>query len=188
VFARPLMRIFGPDFEAGWPILIIGTLGQLVNCGVGSVGYLLLMSGNEKRLIKVQAVMAAVMVVLSAALVPIWGIVGAAVAAAITNVGMNAWNLLQVRLALGLSPYNRSYFHVLPPAAAAIGVTLLLKKNSALFGHDWVAVGVAIFLAYMVFGAIVLVFGLNEDDRLIANAIWLRVRGAVGRGPSEVAP
>ena len=35
VFARPLMRIFGPDFEVGWPILIIGTVGQLVNCGVG---------------------------------------------------------------------------------------------------------------------------------------------------------
>ena len=88
VFARPFMRIFGPDFEAGWPILIIGTLGQLVNCGVGSVGYLLLMSGNEKRLIKVQIAMAAMMVACSAALVPIWGIVGASVAAALTNVGI----------------------------------------------------------------------------------------------------
>src|ERR1700738_3894828 len=52
VFARPIMRIFGPDFAEGWPILVIGTLGQLINCGVGSVGYLLLMSGNQKRLIR----------------------------------------------------------------------------------------------------------------------------------------
>ena len=46
IFAPALMRIFGPDFEVGWPVLVIGTLGQLVNCAVGSVGYLLLMSGQ----------------------------------------------------------------------------------------------------------------------------------------------
>jgi O-antigen/teichoic acid export membrane protein len=187
VFARPLMRIFGPDFEAGWPILIIGTLGQLVNCGVGSVGFLLLMSGNEKRLIKVQTVMAAVMVVLSAALVPRWGIVGAAVAAAITNVGVNGWNMLEVRKWLGLSPYNRSYVHLLLPAIAMVGVILAMKEISAMFAHDWVAAGVAVLLAYIVFGAIVLMFGLDADDRMIANAIWSRVRGALGMGSSEAA-
>ena len=188
VFARPLMRIFGPDFEAGWPILIIGTLGQLVNCGVGSVGFLLLMSGNEKRLIKVQTLMTIVMVVLSAALVPLWGIVGAAVAAAITNVGMNALNLIQARQALGLTPYNRSYVHLLPPAAAVVGVTLLLKKNSSLFVHDWIAVGVALILAYVFFGAIYMMFGLDVDDRLIARAVWSRIRTAAGLTLDEAAP
>lgn len=188
IFARPLMRIFGPDFEAGWPILIIGTLGQLVNCGVGSVGFLLLMSGNEKRLIKVQTVMATVMVVLSAALVPLWGIVGASVAAAITNVGVNGWNMLEVRKSLGLSAYNRSYVHLLLPAAAMIGVTLALKKVCAFFGRDWIAAGVALFMAYAVFGAIILMFGLDADDRMIANAIWSRVRGVLGMGSSEAVP
>ena len=76
VYARPIMRIFGHDFEAGWPILVIGTCGQLVNCGVGSVGCLLLMSGNQRRLVRVQAVMAAVMVGLSVWLVPRVGSVG----------------------------------------------------------------------------------------------------------------
>src|SRR5271169_1587915 len=107
VYARPIMRIFGHDFEAGWPILVIGTCGQLVNCGVGSVGYLLLMSGNQRRLVRVQAAMAVVMVVLSVRLVPLWGALGAAVAAAITNAGVNGWNLLEVRAALKMTPYNR---------------------------------------------------------------------------------
>jgi O-antigen/teichoic acid export membrane protein len=188
VFARPLMRIFGPDFEAGWPILIIGTVGQLVNCGVGSVGYLLLMSGNEKRLIKIQTVMATVMVVLCAALVPLWGIVGAAVAAAITNMGINVWNLLQVRRALGLLPYNRSYTHLFLPSAATLGVTVLIRKNSATFGHDWIAVLASAVLAYTVFGAIAVMFGLDADDRLIAKAILLRIRGIVGRGSAGAEP
>jgi hypothetical protein len=64
-------------------------------------------------------------------------------------------------------------------------VTLALKKVSAFFGHDWVAAGVAVFMAYAVFGAIILMFGLDADDRMIANAIWSRVRGALGMGSSE---
>lgn len=86
VFARPVMRIFGHDFESGWLILVIGTIGQLVNCAVGSVGYLLLMSGNQNRLIRIQLVMAVGMVCLSVLLVPTLGVVGAALAAAATNV------------------------------------------------------------------------------------------------------
>jgi O-antigen/teichoic acid export membrane protein len=183
VFARPLMRIFGSDFEAGWPILIIGTVGQLVNCGVGSVGYLLLMSGNEKRLIKVQMVMAIVMVGLNIALVPLLGGVGAAVAAAVTNVGINLWNLLEVRKALGLSPYNRSYIRLVLPTFAMLAATVLLRMNSAVFGRDWLAAAVAFVLAYIVFAAAILLVGLDLDDRLIASAIWSRLHSAMGTAP-----
>jgi O-antigen/teichoic acid export membrane protein len=187
LFARPLMRIFGHDFEEGWPILIIGTLGQLVNCGVGSVGFLLLMSGNERRLIKIQIAMATIMVVLSMALVPLWGVFGAAIAAAVTNAGMNAWNLIEVKRALGLTPYNRSYLRLLPPTAAAVAVILLLKKNVEIFRHDWLAVAATTIAAYIVFAIVVLAIGLDSDDRLIANAIWSRIRGTVGKSPIEAA-
>jgi O-antigen/teichoic acid export membrane protein len=180
VFARPLMRIFGHDFEYGWPILVIGTLGQLINCGVGSVGYLLLMSGNERRLVKVQTVMATVMVVLSAALVPLWGIIGAAVAAAITNVGTNLWNLLEVRKTLGLIPYNLGYLRLLPATAVSVGVALIVHRYSTALGYDWLAVGVALGLTYSVFAGMILLVGLDTDDRLIASAIWSRFRGVIG--------
>jgi len=181
VYARPIMRIFGHDFEAGWPILVIGTCGQLVNCGVGSVGCLLLMSGNQRRLVRVQAVMAAVMVVLSIWLVPLWGALGAAVAAAITNVGVNAWNLVEVRRALRLSPYNRSYVKLLPSVGIALVITLLVSKASVFLRADWVAIVVALLLAYSAFSAVAFAMGLDADDRLIANAVWTRVRGAFGQ-------
>jgi O-antigen/teichoic acid export membrane protein len=185
VFSRPIMRIFGHDFEAGWPILIIGTVGQLVNCGVGSVGYLLLMSGNEKRVVKVEIIMAAVMVVLSAALIPLWGIMGAAVASAVTNVGMNVGNLLQVRSALGLWPYTKGYLRLVPPTLAMMLATILLKTHSDIFRHDWLAVGATTVAAYAVFAAIVPIVGLDADDRLIATAIWSRVRNVFASSAAE---
>ncbi|HUO13954.1 MAG TPA: flippase [Verrucomicrobiae bacterium] len=177
IFARPFMRIFGPGFESGWPILVIGTIGQLVNCGVGSVGYLLLMSGNERRLMKVQFVMAAVMVAFSIALVPLWGIIGAAVASATTNIGVNAWNLFEVRGSLGILPYNRGYLRLLLPSAVILFVELLVKRYMNLFHHDWIAVACALVSGYLIFAAIILLSGLDSDDRLIASAIWSRIRG-----------
>jgi O-antigen/teichoic acid export membrane protein len=129
-YAPAIMRIFGHDFESGWPALVILTLGQLVNCGVGSVGFLLLMSGHERRLIRVQALMAIVMVVLCFKLVPIWGAVGAAIAAAITNVGMNLLNLFEVRRALKLSPYNWSYLKLAPSVGSAALIVFLLSRSN----------------------------------------------------------
>jgi len=182
VFARPLMRIFGHEFEVGWPILIIGTVGQLVNCGVGSVGNILIMSGNERRLMKVQIAMAAFMTIGSLALVPLWGIYGAAIAAALTNIGMNVFNLLEVRKALGISPYNRSYLHLFLPTAATLALTLALRKGAFVFRHDWLAVGVALALAYCVFPAVFyFVAGLDADDQLIASALRSRMRTVFGR-------
>ncbi len=187
LFARPIMAVFGHDFEAGWPILVIGTCGQLVNCGVGSVGCMLWMSGNQYRLVRVQAYMAAIMVVLSVLLVPHWGVWGAAVAAAVTNVGVNVWNLVEVRSALKLSPYNRSYLKLVPPLACAFFVTWLASKlliSAPIFTSmktDLIVIFITLVSAYATFSAIALLMGLDEDDRLIANAVWARVRGAVGR-------
>jgi O-antigen/teichoic acid export membrane protein len=176
VFAHSILRMFGHDFEAGWPILIIGTVGQLVNCGVGSVGLLLMMSGNQRRLLKVQTCMALVMAVGNVVFIPVWGIVGAAVASAITNVGLNAWNLLGVRKALGLSPFSRSFARLLAPALASILLALVLGREQNLFRHDWIAIGVSLLSIYGVFAAVTAASGLDADDRLIMRAMWNRIR------------
>jgi O-antigen/teichoic acid export membrane protein len=179
VYARPLMRIFGRDFEAGWPILIIGTVGQLVNCAVGSVTLLLLMSGNQRRLLRVQATMACVITLASAALIPLWGIIGAAVAAAITNIGANAWNFLTVRRGLGLSPFSRSFARLCVPAAASVLVMLAFKSDVHMVSHDWLAIAASLLASYGIFAGIVAAFGLDADDRLIVGAMWSRVRQSV---------
>ena len=179
VCARPLMRMFGHDFEAGWPILVIGTIGQLVNCGVGSVTLLLLMSGHQRRLLQVQTTMAGVMAVANIALIPVWGIVGAAVAAAITNVGINAWNFLNVRRMLGLSPFSRSFARLLAPVGASVVLALLVRRQQDFFRHDWLIVGASLLVTYAVFVGVAAAMGLDADDRLIVRALWSRIRPAI---------
>ena len=178
IFAPALMRIFGHDFEAGWPILVIGTVGQLVNCAVGSVGFLLLMSGHQKRLIRIQAVMAVAMIVLNVMLIPQWGIVGAALAAAITNAVANAWYLGEVKRSLRLSPYNRSYLRLTLPLIGTLLVLLLLRAEFSVLRPEWAVIGMGLALAYLTFIGLAVIFGLDTDDQLIARAVWSRIRSA----------
>lgn len=181
IYSRPIMSIFGREFEAGWPLLVIGTCGQIVNCGVGSVGFLLLMSGHERRLVRVQIVMAAIMVLLCFKLVPSWGALGAVVAAAVTNIGMNVWNLIEVRRVLKISPYNKSYLKLLPSAFAAGLITVLFSKAAVFHRAELVGIAVSLLFSYAVFCALSLVMGLSDDDRLITDAVLARVRAIFGR-------
>lgn len=186
IFSKPLMRLFGPAFEAGWLVLSLGTLGQLVNAGVGSVGYLLLMSGNQARLIRVQVIMAVFMVAATFGLVRPFGMAGVALAAALTNALSNYLCLRQVRAALQLSPYNRTYLHLLGPCAVSLAVTVgfrLLARSLDLH-PEWFGIGMALVVSYATFCGLWLLAGLDQDDKMIVDAIRDRVLGALGRTPS----
>ena len=180
-FAPPLMRIFGPAFEAGWPVLVIGAVGQVVNCGVGSVGYLLLMSGNQKRLMRVQFVMVGVSLLMNVTLIPVFGVVGAALASAFVNVAGNFWNLLEVRKALQIFPYNRSYLGLTVPAIVSAGAVVLLRIWTSSMVRPWLGVLAAVAASYIVFGGLALKLSLDEDDRMIATSAWAQVRGVLQR-------
>ena len=180
VFSKPLMRIFGQDFEAGWIVLVLGTAGQLINCGTGPVGYLLLMSGNQNRLIKVQAVMTLTMVLLNVLLIPPLGILGAALSTVITAIVSNLWFLLEVRGALGMSAYNRRYLHLLPAVVASMAAAVSLRWLTVSLHPQWAIIIVSAVFSYVVLIGISAMVGLDEGDRLIVNAVWTRVRNLFG--------
>ena len=176
IYSRPIMQIFGSEFEVGWPILIIGALGQLINCAVGSVGYLLLMSGRQRILLRIQIVMAALTLLLNILLIPAWGIVGAAVASSIVVIFTNLWSLWEVRSHMGLFPYNRSYIHLIIPVMASVGVLLLMRMQSRVWGTKWPVIAAGLVLAYGALIGASLLSKIDDDDRMIARAAWERLR------------
>ncbi len=86
-----IMGIFGSEFTGGGFILIILALGQFINVATGSVGYLLIMSGNETLMRNITALTALTNLLLNLWLIPIYGILGAAIA---TAVSLSLQNLL----------------------------------------------------------------------------------------------
>lgn len=94
---RPIISmVFGADYSniSYWPLAIL-VVGQLVNVFFGSVGYLLVMTGNERDSLKGQCVALILNFSFALALIPLWGAVGASVAIMVSIV---VWNVLLVIL------------------------------------------------------------------------------------------
>lgn len=88
-----LLGFFGPEFHKGQGVLMVLIIGQLVNAGAGSVGYLTDLTGDQHWGMGVRGISAGLNIVLNALLIPRLGILGAALATSFTlilwNVGLH---------------------------------------------------------------------------------------------------
>ncbi len=79
---KPLLMLFGPGFEAGYPLLFVLVLGVVARASVGPAESLLTMSGNQNVCAAVYGVTLTVNVTLNIVLIPAFGLWGAAIAMA----------------------------------------------------------------------------------------------------------
>jgi O-antigen/teichoic acid export membrane protein len=79
---KPMLMLFGPGFDAGYPLLFLLVAGVVARAAVGPCESLLTMSGNQNVCALVYALTLAVNVALSVLLIPALGLWGAAIATA----------------------------------------------------------------------------------------------------------
>jgi O-antigen/teichoic acid export membrane protein len=177
VFAKPLMGVFGPDFREGWPVLAVATVGQLVSCGVGSVGLLLLMSDQQNRMVRAQAITVFLTLGLNFLLIPRLGLIGAAIAAGATNTTLNLLWLRDVRKRMALFPSRQGYISLLFPTVVTILALVLVRTFLRLHVPDIVLVMIGLAAGYIVFALSALRFALEPQDRELAASAYARIRG-----------
>ncbi len=91
LFAVPILHLFGAAFIDGRWALVALSLGQLVNVGAGSVGYLLMMTGHQTPCARVFLISALINIGLNAIAIPKLGLFGAALATAFSMMLWNVW-------------------------------------------------------------------------------------------------
>jgi len=99
---RWLLAIFGPEFTAAYPALLVLLLGGLVNASTGVVAYLMTLTGRERPALAIFVAALAVSLSLNLVLIPRFGIIGAAVA---STSALSFWNvamLIYVRRTIGI--------------------------------------------------------------------------------------
>ncbi len=110
LLAEPALGLFGRDFLAARLVLAILTVGQLVNTGTGPAGTLLNMTGRQRASLQITFWTLLAGLALSVVGVYLAGIVGAAVAAAIT---MMIWQIWLWRTVLVEMRIDASIFYAL---------------------------------------------------------------------------
>lgn len=176
IFLTPvaiMTTIFGPSYTAGAAPLVILTAGQAVNISVGGVGMMLVMTGRQKAWFATSGLMMALAIVLNVSLIPHWGIVGAAMATAVTISLLFIIGLFQVRFLLHMWPYDGRYKKGI--LAASITIISLLLMRFTLQLSPLPDILLTTFLSCTLFFGTLLLIGLDEEDKIFFRSLSIKI-------------
>jgi len=99
-----ILRLFGSAFQSAYAPVLVLSAGQVVNAASGSVGFLLGMTGEERAAARITVATGALNLLLNAAMIPLRGLLGAALATTASGVVWNVLLVRRVRVVLGIQP------------------------------------------------------------------------------------
>ncbi|MEV6494183.1 oligosaccharide flippase family protein [Actinoplanes sp. NPDC051633] len=175
-FPGELLRLFGGAFAAGAAVTVILACGQLVNAATGPCGTVLNMSGKVALNMADNVATLVLNVLLNLLLIPAHGIVGAAVAWAVSLAVVNVARVVQVRRLIGALPVSRGMGTGLLAGAVALGAGLAV---GTLLPSGVVALVCGLVVIAVAYAGTVLALGLSREDRTVLRAI-LRPKRGVG--------
>jgi O-antigen/teichoic acid export membrane protein len=177
-----VLRIFGSDFAGGRSALLILLLGQFVNVATGSVGFVLIMVGRTGWDLAVYAASLALNLALAFWLCPEYGMVGAAIANAVTF-ALSKWaRLALVHRFVGIQPYDGHYVRLAAPSLASLAAMWLV--HSVLDASWLLLLGATVVVGLAVYAGVYAVAGLTPAERRAAGQL-LRAAPLPGRAKTR---
>jgi len=120
-FGSEILNLFGSSYRESFYILIILSTAQFINAGVGSVIYILIMSGHEKILRNINLIIVMICFFIAPILIQNYGSIGAAY--------LNTFIIIFVNFASFLAIRAKLSFWVTPNLPLKIVKSLLLDTN-----------------------------------------------------------
>jgi O-antigen/teichoic acid export membrane protein len=176
VFAKDLLHIFGDEYGAGAAVTMILAVGQLLNAGTGPCGTLLNMSGRVRMNMYNNIGVLVVNIGLNLALIPKFGITGAAVAWSVSLAVVNVARVVEVQVIFGVMPFARATLKIPLAAASAAAAAIAVRL---LVGDEMAQVALGIAAGAIVYCLVLWLFGFENEDVLAARSI-------MGRGRPEI--
>jgi O-antigen/teichoic acid export membrane protein len=106
--AKEVMLLFGKGYvEKGFIVLMIVSIGQLINCITGGAGFTLIMAERQNIPLFISMASVALNVILNFILIPKYGSIGAAFATSIAIACANITKVVLTFSYLRIQPFNR---------------------------------------------------------------------------------
>lgn len=170
VFPGEVITVFfSKDFAIGVPALQILAVAQFINVSTGSVGPLLILSNHQRKWLTANLIGFLVAVALNFLLIPTLGLTGSAIGTGAAIIILFSIGMLMVKKELGLWPYTSDTLKLfLSLPIGLLGVYLL--KSWINLPLNFLYLIVFSGLTLLVFIAIILVIGIQPDDRFLIRS------------------
>ena len=174
IFSKSIMLIFGREFVSGWIVLVILALAQLVNAGTGPVGMLLQMVGKQDIDFINGIVLALLNIGLDVWLIPIYGMVGAAIATSLALILIHIARLTEVAVIFKMIPYDARYIKPIIAAITSALVAITMKTNFTDW-PSWLVIFTTFFTLSTIYTAVLHWMGLDQEDKIVLKAIKMKI-------------
>ncbi|HUV42531.1 MAG TPA: flippase [Patescibacteria group bacterium] len=168
---RELLQVFGENYILGKNSMITLAAGHLISAGVGSVGFILIMTGYQNWELINSLILFILTLATNIILIPRFGIIGAAIATAFSIGLINIVRLIEVYKTLKIQPFNLKYFEGILAGVVTFLLVSGLKNYLFTNFHYLVSLMLSLLFVLTTFSLLLLIFGLEKEDRVILNKI-----------------
>ncbi|MEJ2721143.1 MAG: flippase [bacterium] len=170
VIAREILTaLYGSEYAGGYMALTVLSLGIAANVFAGTSANMLVAGGHTKLNLACEIIAAVTNVILNVLLIPLYGIVGAAIATGLSFLTKNISSLSFVYRSYRMHPYTKNYLNIIASGLAAIAIIYFLKIHSPL---PWWSNMLILGVLFVVFYAAAVLFSrsLDANDLVILDA------------------
>jgi O-antigen/teichoic acid export membrane protein len=172
---REIMMIFGKEFvETGHIVLIIISVGQLVDCIAGGAGYTLIMTGRQNIQLLISLASVFLTVTLNIILIPRYGSTGAATANSVSTAAANIIKVILVFSFIKTYPFCKSLLKFFVFSATSMVLLLFLNRYFLFSAHHSLWIKPMVLL--IIFSSFFFFTGLEAEDKYVIQKIRKRLR------------
>ena len=173
LFSEEIIRLlFGVEYVEGSLALIILAFGISMNMLTGLTGNMLVGSGHTKLNLLSEIIGGITNISLNIMLIPIYGIIGAAIGTAASYFTRNLSSLAFVYKTTKTHPFKKSHINIIISGIVVLMIVYFIKIQIYSFFIWWIGLillGIALFALYIV----LILFSrcIDENDKFILKAV-----------------
>ena len=147
----------------------------MIDAGVGSVGYMLMMTGRPKINLLNSSILCGITIMMNLILIPKYGIIGAAMGTTFSVVVINVLRLLEVYYFERIHPYQKNFIKPIASGILAASIVYILGRFFPYEHNIFLSFGFGI-LFLSAYAVLLRLFILDDEDRYTLTLVGRRLK------------
>jgi O-antigen/teichoic acid export membrane protein len=168
LIGKHILGLFDSSYTIAYIPLIILCVSRVIDASVGSVAYILLMTGHSRIILYNSIFILLINVILNYLLIPLYGIIGAAIATAISYSIKNLMWMLFVYFKTNLQPYDRCYFKTILIFFLSLISVITLRY---ILPHNLMTSALNFIVFLSIFCIPYILFGIDDTDKELIQRV-----------------